>query len=62
MGKGFSLRADKEHRVLPDIPFNSQFKFLHDSDNEYFLRYTEDKELKTNKRHLNHKKVESEKC
>ena len=55
-GKGFALRAGKEHRVLHAIPFDSQFKFLHNDDNEYFLRYTEDIGLKTNKGGLTHKK------
>ena len=39
------------------IPFQSQFKFMRDTDNEIFLRYTEDVGLRTNKGSLKHKKV-----
>ena len=55
--KAFALRAGKEHQALRAIPFNSQFKFLRDSDNEIYLQYTEDIDLKTNKGGLKHKKV-----
>ena len=58
IGKGFAPQAGKEHRVLRGIPFNSQFKFLCDLDNEYFLCYTENIGLKTYKGGLNHKKVD----
>ena len=58
VSKGFALCAGKEHRALRGIPFNSQLKFMCDSDNEIFLRYTEDVGLKTNKGGLKHKKVE----
>ena len=58
VGKGFALRAGKEHRVLCAMPFDSQLKFICDSDNEYFLRYTEDIGLKINKGGLRHKKVD----
>ena len=57
VGKAFALRAGKEHRALHAIPFDSQFKFLRDSDNEFYLRYTEDLGLKTNKGGLKHKRV-----
>ena len=53
-GKGFALRAGKEHRALHGLPFHSQFKFIKDSDGEIFLRYTEDIGLKTNKGGLKH--------
>ena len=58
VGKGFALHAGKEHRALRGIPFNSQLKFLRDDDKEYFLRYTEDIGLKTNKGGIKHKKVD----
>ena len=58
MGKGFALRAGKEHRALQAIPFNSQLKFLRDPDGEIFLRYTEDIGLKTNKGGLKHRRIE----
>ena len=58
VSKGFALRAGKEHQALHGIPFNSQLKFLRDDDREYFLRYTEDIGLKTNKGGMKHKKVE----
>ena len=57
VGKGFALRTGKEHRALRAILFQSQFKFMHDTDNEIFLRYTEDVGLETNKGGLKHKKV-----
>ena len=40
VSKAFALRVGKGHRALHAIPFDSQFKFLCDSDNEYYLRYT----------------------
>ena len=36
VGKAFALRAGKEHRALCAIPFDSQFKFLRDSDNKFY--------------------------
>ena len=57
VGKGFASRAGKEHQALRGIPFNSQFKFIHDTDNEVYLQYTEDIGLKTNKGGIKHKKV-----
>ena len=58
MGKGFALRAGQEHRALHGLQFNSQLKFMWDSDGEIFLRYTEDVGLETNKGGLRHRKVE----
>ena len=57
IGKGFALRAGVEHQSLRGIPFNLQLKFMRDTDGEYYLRYTEDIGLKTNKGGLKHKKV-----
>ena len=59
VGKGFALRAGKEHRALRTIPFQSQFKFMRDPDGEIFLRYTEDVGLKTNKGGLKHRNIEA---
>ena len=58
IGKGFALWAGKEHRVLTAIPFMSQLKFMRDSDGEFYLHYTEDIGLKTNKGGLKHKKID----
>ena len=58
IGKGFALRASQEHRALRGLPFNSQFKFMRDTDGEIFLRYTEDIGLKINKGGLKHRKIE----
>ena len=49
LGKGSGLRAGKEYQCLRSPPFQSQFEFLHDSDGEIFIRFTEDIGLKTNK-------------
>ena len=57
IGKGFALHAGKEHRALQGMPFQSQLKFMHDSDGEIYLRYTEDIGLKTNKGGIRHKKI-----
>ena len=57
IGKGFALHAGKEHRALRGLPYNSQLKFMKDDDSEYYLRYTEDIGLKTNKGGIKHKKV-----
>ena len=57
--KGFALRAGQEHRALRGLPFNSQFKFMHDTDGEIFLWYMEDIGLKTNKGGLKHRKIEA---
>ena len=59
VGKGFALRAGKEHRMLRAIPYNSQFTFMRDPDGEIFLRYTEDFGLKTNKGGLRNRRVEA---
>ena len=48
----------KEHQALHGIPFNSQFAFYWDTDNEIVLHYTEDVGLKTNKGGFKHKKVD----
>ena len=58
LGKGFSLRAGKEHRSLRRPPFDSQFTFLHDDDGQVFVRYQEDAGLKTNKGGLKHMKIQ----
>ena len=58
IGKGSALQAGQEHRALRGLPFNSQFKFMCDTDGEIFLRYTEDIGLKTNKGGLKHRKIE----
>ena len=58
VGKGCALRMGKEHRASHGLPFNSQFCFMHDSDGEYYLRYTEDIGLKTNKGGLKQKKIQ----
>ena len=57
VGKGFSLRAGKEHHVLRAPPFNSQFKFMK-HDGQIFIRYNEDIGLKTNKGGIKHRKIE----
>ena len=57
IGKGFTLQAGQEHRVLHNFSHNSQFKFMHDGDGEIFLRYSKDRGLKTNKGGLKHMKV-----
>ena len=59
IGKGFALRAGKEHRALRGIPFASQFQFLKDCDGEIFLRYSEDVGTKTNKGGLKHHFVDT---
>ena len=59
VGKGFTLRAGKEHRALRAIPFQSQFKFLREQDGEILLRYMEDVGLKTNKGGLKHRNIEA---
>ena len=55
VGLTCAVRAGKEHRVLRSIPFESQFKWHRDhTHGVYFLRYTEDIGLKTNKGGLKH--------
>ena len=58
VGKGFALRAGKEHRVLRSPPYDSQFEFMQDEEGHWFIRYTEDRGLKTNKGGLKHRKIE----
>ena len=58
IGKGFSLRAGKEHYALRRPPYNSQFVFHHDQTGQVFLRYTEDIGLKINKGGIKHRKIE----
>ena len=58
LGKGFGLCAGKEHQCLRSPPFQSQFEFLHDSDGEIFIRFTEDIGLKTDKGGIKQCKVE----
>ena len=57
MGKGFALRAGKEHHVLRSPPFDSQLQFMYD-EGGIFIRYTKDIGLKTNKGGIKHKRVE----
>ena len=57
VGKGFTLRAGKEHQVLRSPLFDSQIEFLHDNDG-VFICYTEDIGLKTNKGGIKHRKFE----
>ena len=59
IGKGFALRAGKEHRQLRAPPFNSQLTFMKDCTGSTFIRYTEDIGLKTNKGGLKHHKVDT---
>ena len=56
IGKAFALHAGKEHRALRLPPFSSQLQFMHDTDGEVFIRYTEDVGLKTNKGGIKHRK------
>ena len=50
VGLNCALRAGKEHRVLCSIGFNSQFEWMRDDVSDvFFLRFTEDIGLKTNK-------------
>ena len=58
LGKGCALRAGKEHRSLRAPPFCSQFEFMHDNEGTIFLRYSEDRGLKTNKGGLKHRKLD----
>ena len=59
IGKGFALRADKEHQNLRNSYYNSQLSFVKDEDGDLLIRYTEDIGLKTNKGGLKHRKVEA---
>ena len=55
--KGFALHAGQEHRALHNLSFSSQFKFIKNNDGEYYMQYTEDIGLKTNKGGLKHRKL-----
>ena len=59
VGKGFALRAGKEHQVLRSPLFDSQFEFLQDEEAQWFIRYKEDFGLKTNKGGLKHRKIDT---
>ena len=58
IGKGFALRAGKEHQALRSPSFNSQFSFLHDDQGYWLIRYNEEIGFKTNKGGLKHRKVD----
>ena len=45
MGKGFALRAGKEHRALHGLQFKSQLRFTKDTDGQVFLRCTKAKQV-----------------
>ena len=59
IGKGFALRAGKEHRALCGISFDSRLQFMRDCNSEIFLRYMEDVGTKTNKGGLKHRYVDT---
>ena len=58
MGKGFALRAEKEHQALRSPPLRSQFLSLHDDDGKIFIRYNEEIGLKTSKGGIKHRKID----
>ena len=58
VGKGFALRAGKEHQVLRSPPFDSQLELFRDEQGYWFIRYSEERGFKTNKGGLKHHKVE----
>lgn len=60
IGKGFALRAGKEHQALRSIGpnYDSQLQFLCDDEGYWFLRYKEEIGFKTNKGGLKHCKVD----
>ena len=58
IGLSCSLRAGKEHYNLRNIPFDSQFTFLHDHNGKLYFRYCEDIGLKTNKGGIKHRKFD----
>ena len=60
IGKGFALRAGKEHQALrsPGPNFESQLQFLRDDEGYWFIRYKEEIGFKTNKGGLKHRKVD----
>ena len=57
IGKGCALRARKEHHCLRSPPFRSQFQFLHDTEGQIFMQYSEEVGYKTNKGGLKHRKI-----
>ena len=60
VGLHCALRAGKEHRCLHSIPFQSQFQWVReDCNGHFYLRYTEDLGLKTNKGGLKHRQIEA---
>ena len=60
VGLNCALHAGKEHRALRSIPFDSQFQWVRDDYyGQYFLRYTEDLGMKTNKGGIKHRKIEA---
>ena len=59
VGLNCALRAGKEHHMLHSIGFNSQFEWLRDESLDvYFLRYTDDIGLKTNKGGIKQQKLD----
>ena len=58
IGKGFALRAGKEHQALRSPPFNSQMELMRDDEGYWFIRYNKEIGFKTNKGGLKHCKVE----
>ena len=42
IGKGFALRAGKEHQALRSPPFNSQMELMRDDEGYWFIRYNEE--------------------
>ena len=61
IGKGFALRAGKEHQALRSPPFNSQMELMRDDEGYWFIRYNEEIGFKMNKGGLKHRKVEPKK-
>ena len=61
IGLNCALCAGKKHRPLHSIPFGSQFQWVrYDFHDQYFLCYTEDLGMKTNKGGIKHHKIEAE--
>ena len=58
LGKGFALRASKEHHVLHAPLFRSQFKFMVDNQGETFILFNEDIGMKTNKGGIKQRKLQ----
>ena len=60
VGLNCALHAGKEHRALHSIPFDSQFQWVRDNyHGQYFLCYTGDLGMKTNKGGIKHHKIEA---